>query len=54
MPNVPPNWPQTLKHQQIGFADFHIAASALEDGAELLSFNHAYFGRVPGLKLAQI
>jgi predicted nucleic acid-binding protein len=43
-----------LKLQQIGFADFQIAASALEDGAELLTFNHAHFGRVPGLKLAQL
>jgi predicted nucleic acid-binding protein len=43
-----------LKRQQIGFADFQIAASALEDDAELLTFNHAHFGRLPGLKLAQI
>src|SRR5256885_216066 len=43
-----------LKREQIGFADFQIAASALEDGAELLSFNREHFGRVPGLKLAAI
>jgi predicted nucleic acid-binding protein len=41
-----------LKLQQIGFADFQIAASALEDGAELLTFNREHFGRVRGLRLA--
>lgn len=43
-----------LKLQQIGFADFQIAASALEDGAELLTFNREHFGRVQGLKLATV
>jgi predicted nucleic acid-binding protein len=41
-----------LKLQTIGFADFQIAATALEDGAELLTFNRDHFQRVPGLKLA--
>ena len=43
-----------LKLQQIGFADFQIAATALEDGAELLTFNRAHFSRIPGLKLATV
>lgn len=42
----------TLKLQTIGFADFQIAAAALVDDAELLTFNHTHFSRVPGLKLA--
>jgi tRNA(fMet)-specific endonuclease VapC len=42
-----------LKLQDIGFADFQIAATALEDGAELLTFNRKHFERVPGLKLAK-
>src|SRR5262245_42661905 len=41
-----------LKLEGIGFADFQIAATALEDGAELLTFNREHFGRVPDLKLA--
>jgi predicted nucleic acid-binding protein len=40
-----------LKLQQIGFADFQIAATTLVDGAELLTFNQQHFARVPGLKL---
>ncbi len=43
-----------LKLQSIGFADFQIAATALEDGAELLTFNVEHFSRVPGLKLAKV
>lgn len=43
-----------LKLQQIGFADFEIAATALEDGAELLTFNQEHFSRIPGLKLASV
>ena len=43
-----------LKLNTIGFADFQIAATALEDGAELLTFNRQHFSRVPGLKLAVI
>ena len=43
-----------LKLQQIGFADFQIAAAALEDGALLLSFNRDHFSRVPGLRLASV
>jgi predicted nucleic acid-binding protein len=42
-----------LKLQQIGFADFQIAAAVLEDGAELLTFNRAHFSRVPRLRLAE-
>jgi predicted nucleic acid-binding protein len=42
-----------LKLQTIGFSDFQIAASALEDGAELLTFNTEHFRRVPDLKLAK-
>lgn len=42
-----------LKTEPIGFADFQIAATALVDGAELLTFNTAHFQRVPGLKLAR-
>ena len=43
-----------LKLSQIGFADFQIAAQALVDDAQLLTFNQAHFGRVPGLKLAPV
>jgi predicted nucleic acid-binding protein len=43
-----------LKAYQIGFADFQIAASAVVDGAELLTFNREHFGRVRGLKLAKV
>jgi predicted nucleic acid-binding protein len=43
-----------LKTSQIGFADFQIAATALEDNAELLTFNQEHFRRVPGLKLAAV
>ena len=43
-----------LKREGIGFADCQIAASALEDDAELLSFNARHFRRVPGLRLATI
>jgi predicted nucleic acid-binding protein len=43
-----------LKTQAIGFADCQIAATALEDRAELLTFNRQHFQRVPGLRLAQI
>jgi predicted nucleic acid-binding protein len=42
-----------LKLKTIGFSDFQIAASALEDDAELLTFNTEHFRRVPGLKLAK-
>lgn len=42
-----------LKREEIGFADFQIAASALVDGAELLTFNRQHFRRVPGLKLSE-
>ena len=35
-------------------ADAFIAAMALEDGAELLSFNRAHFERVRGLRLAAV
>lgn len=40
-----------LKLQTIGFADFQIAASALVDGADLLTFNRDHFTRVPGLRV---
>ena len=43
-----------LKLQTIGFADFQIAATAIEDGADLLTFNRKHFERVPGLKLARV
>lgn len=43
-----------LQLQTIGLADFQIAATALEDGAELLTFNREHFNRVPGLKLAKV
>jgi predicted nucleic acid-binding protein len=42
-----------LKMQTIGFADFQIAACAIEDNAELLTFNTEHFSRVPGLRLAK-
>jgi predicted nucleic acid-binding protein len=42
-----------LKQETIGVADFQIAACALEDGAELLTFNLNHFQRVPGLRLAK-
>lgn len=41
-----------LKAVPIGFADFQIAATTLEDGADLLTFNTEHFARVPGLRLA--
>src|SRR5437660_5341725 len=34
-----------LKLESIGFADFQIAATALVDGAELLTFNRGHFSR---------
>jgi tRNA(fMet)-specific endonuclease VapC len=43
-----------MKREQIGFADFQIAATAIEDNAELLTFNREHFARVPGLKLADL
>jgi len=43
-----------LRREQIGFADFQIAASALVDDAELLTFNRKHFSRVPGLRLALV
>jgi predicted nucleic acid-binding protein len=43
-----------LRLQQIGIADSQIAATALMDGAELLTYNTEHFGRVPGLKLAKL
>ena len=42
------------KLETIGLADFQIAACALEDNAELLTFNREHFGRVPGLRLASL
>lgn len=41
-----------LRHESIGFADCQIAACAIEDNAELLTFNLAHFRRVPELRLA--
>ena len=43
-----------LKSSPIGFADCQIAACALEDHAELLTFNIEHFNRVPGLSLASV
>lgn len=43
---------EELKSERIGFADCQVAASALEDDAELLSFNTDHFSGVPGLRLA--
>jgi len=43
-----------LRREDIGFADCQIAAMALEDGAELLTFNRKHFERVPGLRLATV
>ena len=43
-----------LRLQTIGLADFQIAACALEDNAELLTFNREHFARVPGLRLAKV
>jgi predicted nucleic acid-binding protein len=43
-----------LRLAQIGFADFQIAATALEDRAKLLTFNIEHFRRVVGLQLADI
>ena len=43
-----------LKSSAIGFADCQIAASALEDSAELLTLNPRHFSRVPGLRLAVV
>jgi predicted nucleic acid-binding protein len=42
-----------MKMNAIGAADTQIAAMALVDGAELLTFNLAHFERVPGLRLAK-
>src|SRR5262245_58916404 len=41
-----------LRLNMIGFADTQIAAMALVDGAELLTFNDKHFNRVPGIRLA--
>src|SRR4051812_4281756 len=35
-----------LRHEPIGFADLQIAAAALVDSAELLTFNREHFSRV--------
>jgi len=43
-----------MKLETIGFADFQIAATALVDGAELLTFNREHFTRVQGLVLASV
>ena len=43
-----------LKREDIGFADCQIAAMAIEDGAELLTFDRRHFERVPGLRLATV
>lgn len=43
-----------LKNSPIGFADCQIAACALEDQAELLTFNTQHFSRVSGLSLASV
>ena len=40
-----------LKHRTIGFADFQIAACALVDSADLLTFNREHFTRVSGLRV---
>jgi predicted nucleic acid-binding protein len=42
-----------MKTNAIGFADFQIAATALDDGAEFLTFNTGHFSRVAGLRLAK-
>ncbi len=36
------------------YIDFQIAATALVDDAELLTFNQDHFSRVQGLKLAMV
>lgn len=43
-----------LRREGIGLADCQIAAMALEDGAQLLTFNRKHFERVPGLRLAEV
>jgi predicted nucleic acid-binding protein len=43
-----------LKSNKIGIADCQIAACALEEDAELLTFNVDHFSRVPGLRLAKL
>jgi predicted nucleic acid-binding protein len=43
-----------LKSAPIGFSDCQVAATALEDDAELLSFNTEHFSRVAGLRLAKV
>jgi predicted nucleic acid-binding protein len=43
-----------MKGETIGLADLQIAATALVDGAELLTLNRGHFSRVPGLKLAAV
>ena len=43
-----------MKLNKIGTIDFQIAATALEDEAELLTFNQNHFSRVPGLALSAI
>jgi len=42
-----------LRLNMIGYADTQIAATALVDNAELLTFNVEHFKRVPGLRLAK-
>ena len=43
-----------LRREEIGFADFQIAATVLVEDGELLSFNREHFSRVDGLKLAAV
>ena len=43
-----------LRLEQIGFADFQIAATALVEGAQLLTFNVAHFSRVPNLSVVRV
>ena len=43
-----------LRQQPIGFADAQIAATAMEDNSDLLSFNQKHFSRIPGLRLAAL
>jgi len=43
-----------LKAEDIGVADFQVAATVIEDGGELLTFNRDHFERLPALRLVDV
>lgn len=43
-----------LKAENIGVADFQVAATVMEEGGELLTFNRDHFERLPALRLVDL